>query len=87
VDRQRIKDYGLHSAIFTQNLDIAFRAIYNLDAGGVVVNESTDYRFDSMPFGGVKGSGIGREGVRFALMEMTEPKVVCFNLERPPLAS
>jgi glyceraldehyde-3-phosphate dehydrogenase (NADP+) len=78
--------YGLHSAIFTQNLDIAFRAIHNLDAGGVVVNESTDYRLDSMPFGGVKGSGIGREGIRFALMEMTEPKVVCFNLTRPPLA-
>ncbi len=78
--------YGLHSAIFTQNLDIAFRAVHNLDAGGVVVNESTDYRLDSMPFGGVKGSGIGREGVRFALMEMTEPKVVCFNLDRAPLA-
>ena len=47
---------------------------------GVMVNDSTDYRIDAMPFGGVKGSGLGREGVRFALEEMTEPKVVCLNL-------
>jgi hypothetical protein len=48
----------------------------------VIVNDSTDYRIDAMPFGGVKGSGLGREGVRFALEEMTEPKVVCLTCER-----
>ncbi len=72
--------YGLHGAIFTRSLDNAFRAIRELEVGGVIVNDSTDYRIDMMPFGGVKWSGLGREGIKFALMEMTEPKVVCFNL-------
>jgi glyceraldehyde-3-phosphate dehydrogenase (NADP+) len=72
--------FGLHGAIFTRSLDNAFRAIKGLDVGGVMVNDSTDYRIDMMPFGGVKWSGLGREGIKFALLEMTEPKVVCFNL-------
>lgn len=72
--------YGLHGAIFTRSLSHAFRAIKELDVGGVMVNDSTDYRIDMMPFGGVKWSGLGREGIKFALLEMTEPKVVCFNL-------
>ncbi len=72
--------FGLHAAIFTRNVDVAFRAAYELDCGGVMVNDSTDYRLDSMPFGGVKYSGLGREGIKFALQEMTEPKVVCFYL-------
>jgi len=72
--------YGLHGAIFTRSLDSAFKAIRELEVGGVIVNDSTDYRIDMMPFGGVKWSGLGREGIKFALLEMTEPKVVCFNL-------
>lgn len=72
--------YGLHGAIFTRSLSNAFKAIKELDVGGVMVNDSTDYRIDMMPFGGVKWSGLGREGIKFALLEMTEPKVVCFNL-------
>ena len=74
-------DYGLHAAIFTNDLNAAFYAVRNLNVGGVMVNDSTDYRIDSMPFGGVKQSGLGREGVRFAVEEMTEIKVVCFNLD------
>ena len=77
-------DYGLQTAIFTQDMDIAFRAIHQLNCGGVIVNDS-DYRLDSMPFGGIKNSGLGREGIKFALQEMTEPKVVCFSLEKSPL--
>ncbi len=72
--------YGLHGAIFTKGLNNAFKAIKELDVGGVMINDSTDYRIDMMPFGGVKWSGLGREGIKFALLEMTEPKVVCFNL-------
>jgi glyceraldehyde-3-phosphate dehydrogenase (NADP+) len=72
--------YGLLTAIFTSNVDVAFKASYELDCGGVMVNDSTDYRLDSMPFGGVKYSGLGREGLKFSLQEMTEPKVVCFYL-------
>lgn len=72
--------YGLHGAIFTRSLAHAFKALKELEVGGVMVNDSTDYRIDMMPFGGVKWSGLGREGIKFALQEMTEPKLVCFNL-------
>lgn len=72
-------DFGLQAAIFTDNLNWAHRAIRELQAGAVIVNDSTDYRIDAMPFGGVKGSGIGREGVRHAMLEMSESKVVCFH--------
>ena len=74
--------YGLLTAIFTSNVDIAFKAVYELDCGGVMINDSTDYRLDSMPFGGIKYSGLGREGLKFSLQEMTEPKVVCFYLPK-----
>ncbi len=80
IHRANDVNYGLQAGIFTQNLNTAFEASKRLHCGGVMVNDSTDYRIDAMPFGGVKGSGLGREGIRFALEEMTEPKVVCFNL-------
>jgi glyceraldehyde-3-phosphate dehydrogenase (NADP+) len=74
-------DFGLQAAIFTNDLEAAFRAGEELDYGGVIVNDSTDYRIDAMPFGGPKGSGLGREGVRFAMEEMTEPKLLSFRLQ------
>ena len=80
IQRANDVEYGLQAGIFTGNLDTAFQAAARLECGGVMVNDSTDYRIDAMPFGGVKGSGLGREGIRYALQEMTEPKVVCFNL-------
>jgi glyceraldehyde-3-phosphate dehydrogenase (NADP+) len=73
-------DLALHAAIFTRDLGQAMRATRELRAGAVLVNDSTDYRIDAMPFGGTKGSGTGREGVAWAIDEMTAPKVVCFNL-------
>lgn len=73
-------DYGLQAGIFTRDLQSTFQAIRELRVGGVMINDSTDYRIDAMPFGGVKGSGLGHEGIRFTVHEMTEPKVVCFNL-------
>jgi len=80
IEKSNNVEYGLHGAIFTNNINNAFHAIKNMDVGSVIVNDSTDYRVDLMPFGGVKKSGLGREGIKFALQEMTEPKVVCFNL-------
>ncbi len=72
-------EYGLHAAIFTRDINRAFQAACALDCGGVMINDSTDYRLDSMPFGGVKNSGLGREGIRFSLQEMTETKVICVH--------
>ena len=80
IEKSNNVEYGLHGAIFTNNINNAFHAIKNMDVGSIIVNDSTDYRVDLMPFGGVKKSGLGREGIKFALQEMTEPKVVCFNL-------
>ncbi len=80
IQRSNEVDFGLQAAIFTSSLESAFRAVEGLEAGAVIVNDSTDYRMDAMPFGGIKNSGLGREGIRFALQEMTEPKTVCFNL-------
>jgi glyceraldehyde-3-phosphate dehydrogenase (NADP+) len=80
IERANRVDYGLHAAIFTESLRDAFAAVQRLHVGGVMVNDSTDYRLDVMPFGGTKLSGNGREGIRFALLEMTETRVVCLNL-------
>lgn len=80
IARANDVEYGLQAGIFTRDIQTAFTAASLLDCGGVMINDSTDYRIDAMPFGGTKGSGLGREGIRFALQEMTEPKVVCFNL-------
>ena len=73
--------FGLHAAVFTRDVNLAFKVAYELDCGGVMINDSTDYRLDSMPFGGTKNSGLGREGIKFSLQEMTEPKTICFHLE------
>lgn len=73
-------EYGLHAALFARDVDMAWRIATGLDAGGILINDSTDYRLDSMPFGGIKNSGLGREGIRFSLQEMTEPKVYSWYL-------
>jgi len=75
-------DFGLQAGVFTSNLDSAFRVADELECGGVMINDSSDYRIDAMPFGGVKGSGLGREGVMSAIHEMSEAKTYCFNLNR-----
>lgn len=71
--------YSLHAGIFTSDLHAALQATQALEAGGVMINDSSDYRFDAMPFGGFKYGSLGREGVRFAYEEMTQPKVVCIR--------
>jgi len=63
--------YGLHASVFTGSLETAFAAVDRLDVGGVVVNEVPGFRSDVMPYGGTKDSGVGREGPRFAIEELT----------------
>jgi acyl-CoA reductase-like NAD-dependent aldehyde dehydrogenase len=63
--------YGLHASVFTASLETAFEAVDRIEAGGVIVNEVPGFRSDVMPYGGVKDSGAGREGPRFAIEELT----------------
>lgn len=71
--------YGLHAAVFTRDLGAAFDAVEELEVGGVVVNEVPGYRCDIAPYGGVKDSGTGREGPRFAIEEMTVTRMAVFR--------
>jgi acyl-CoA reductase-like NAD-dependent aldehyde dehydrogenase len=73
--------YGLQAGIYTRDLRKAFAAVKRVDVGGVMVNDTSAYRADHMPYGGNKMSGIGREGVRFAVEEMTNIRMVSINLE------
>jgi len=76
--------YGLHAGIFTKSIDNALNAIANLNFGSVLINDTSDFRVDFMPFGGMKMSGLGREGIRFAIEEtMTEIKTVIFRKPAP----
>lgn len=69
-------DFGLQAGIFTNRLDHAMRAWDELEQGGVVVNDVPSFRVDNMPYGGVKLSGLGREGVRYAIEDMTEVRLM-----------
>ena len=69
-------EYGLQAGIFTDSLDHAMRAWNELDQGGVVVNDVPSFRVDNMPYGGVKLSGLGREGVRYAIEDMSEIRLM-----------
>jgi acyl-CoA reductase-like NAD-dependent aldehyde dehydrogenase len=72
-------DYGLQVGIFTQNINRMMRAFSTMEVGGVIVNDIPTFRVDQMPYGGVKGSGIGREGPRYAIEEMTELRLMVIN--------
>ncbi|GLQ95427.1 aldehyde dehydrogenase family protein [Dyella acidisoli] len=69
-------DYGLQAGIFTDRLDHAMRAWNELEQGGVIVNDVPSFRVDNMPYGGVKLSGVGREGVRYAIEDMSEIRLM-----------
>jgi acyl-CoA reductase-like NAD-dependent aldehyde dehydrogenase len=79
LPRMNNSPYGLQFSVFTNNLALTNRAIDELDAGGIVINDMPTLRFDIQPYGGVKLSGVGREGPRFTIEEMTEIKsvVIC----------
>jgi acyl-CoA reductase-like NAD-dependent aldehyde dehydrogenase len=68
--------YGLQAGVFTNNLAHAWRAFETLEVGGVIINDAPIFRLDHMPYGGVKASGLGREGVRYALEELTELRLM-----------
>jgi acyl-CoA reductase-like NAD-dependent aldehyde dehydrogenase len=70
---------SLQAGVFSRDLDTALTLAEALEAGGVMINDSSDYRFDGMPFGGAKYGSLGREGVRFTVHEMSQPKVFCFR--------
>lgn len=72
-------DYGLQAGVFTSDLNKALYAARRLEVGGVMINEVPTFRVDHMPYGGVKGSGMGREGLKYAIEEMTEMKMVAIR--------
>lgn len=71
--------FGLQAGLFTFDLEHALRAFETLEVGGVIVNDIPTYRIDHMPYGGVKDSGLSREGIRFAIEDMTEPRLMVIN--------
>ncbi len=78
VNRSR---YGLQAGVFTNDLTHTLAAFDTLEVGGVIVNDVPTWRIDQMPYGGVKDSGVGREGPRYTIEEMTEPKLLVINRE------
>lgn len=79
IDAANRSKYGLQVGVFTANLGRAHRAGRNLEFGGVLINDAPAFRVDNMPYGGVKQSGFGREGIRYAMDEMTEPRVMVMD--------
>lgn len=78
ITRANATETALNAGVFSQNIDEAIRVSEALNFGAVMINESSDFRFDNMPFGGAKRGGVGREGVRFAIEQMTQTKVRAF---------
>jgi acyl-CoA reductase-like NAD-dependent aldehyde dehydrogenase len=74
-------EFGLQAAVFTRDINRVFRAIQRLNFGGVIVNDTPNFRVDHMPYGGNRISGLGREGVRFAIEEMTNIQMVAIRLD------
>lgn len=69
-------DYGLQAGIFTNRMDVAYKYAQHVEAGGIIINGTSNFRLDHWPYGGVKNSGMGREGPRYAIEEMTETKMI-----------
>ncbi|GIJ51070.1 aldehyde dehydrogenase [Virgisporangium aliadipatigenens] len=75
-DQVNASEYGLQAGVFTRDVTVAFRAARDLKVGGVIVGDVPSYRADQMPYGGTKGSGVGREGLRSAMDDYTEPRTL-----------
>jgi len=70
--------FGLQCGVFTNDLEHTLLAHDELEVGGVIVNDVPTWRTDAMPYGGVKDSGLGREGLRWSIEDMTEPRLLAF---------
>ena len=79
IDISNDSEMGLQAGVFTNDLNKAMYAARRLEVGGVMINEVPTFRVDHMPYGGIKGSGIGREGLKYAIREMTELKMVAIR--------
>ena len=80
VRRVNNSRYGLQAGVFTRDAKLLFHAYDELEVGGVIAGDVPTFRLDHMPYGGVKDSGLGREGLRYALEEMTERKILVINM-------
>jgi len=80
IRRVNASPYGLQAGIFTRDAKLLFQAYEELEVGGLVAGDVPSFRIDHMPYGGIKDSGLGREGLRYAIDEMTEPKLLVMNL-------
>lgn len=72
-------EFGLQAGVFTPSLEHALKAFETIEAGGIMINDIPTYRIDHMPYGGVKDSGLSREGLRYAIEDMTEPRLMVIN--------
>ena len=73
-------NYGLQAGLFTRDVKLLFQAYDELEVGAVIAGDVPSFRIDQMPYGGIKDSGLGREGLRYAIEEMTEPKLLVMNV-------
>jgi glyceraldehyde-3-phosphate dehydrogenase (NADP+) len=73
-------NFGLQAGIFTHNMNEINYAFINLEVGGVIVNDVPTFRVDHMPYGGIKDSGLGREGLKYAILDMMEPKILVTDM-------
>lgn len=80
IEEANDSSFGLQAGIFTNQIDLAYKVANMLDMGGVVINGTSNFRLDHWPYGGVKDSGIGREGPRYAIEDMTETKMIVLQL-------
>jgi acyl-CoA reductase-like NAD-dependent aldehyde dehydrogenase len=80
IEETNDSSFGLQAGIFTNQLDLAYKVAHSLEVGGVVINGTSNFRLDHWPYGGVKNSGIGREGPRYAIEDMTEMKMIVLQL-------
>ncbi len=76
IDEVNDSEFGLQAGIFTNRIDEMDYAFNNLEVGGVIINDSPIFRVDHMPYGGIKDSGLGREGLKYAIQEMMEPRIL-----------